>query len=330
MREFLTVGGKLELASEMKETKTPEEQQNRFSEFLNVTATDIVIAAFTDVLAIFTWFLYRATANLAHIASQQEESTKTIERTYVFVNVKIARGIDHTPSGLLPSVFKSNFYNRGKTSAIITSDVDMIIISANRKILQEYYHLLMPPHELLSILLNKDRFYPFAQAQGFQIPKTFRADGLTDIDSIAREVGYPCIIKPPWRDKAWQTLYGNRKVIISHGAEELESNIRRLSAQFKNLTVQEVIQGDEQQIICSFAFLDERSKPLGIFTSKKVRQFPPHFGDSALVQSVCEPRVVELTARICKQLGLVGYVSIEFKKDPRDGEFNRFVRNSGF
>ena len=210
-----------------------------------------------------------------------------------------------------------------------TSDVDMIIISANREILQKYYHLLMPPHELLSTLLNKDRFYPFAQAQGFPIPKTFRADGLTDIDSIAQEVGYPCIIKPPWRDKAWKALYGNRKVIISHGAEELESNIRRLYAQFKNLTIQEVIQGDEQQIICSFAFLDERSKPLGIFTSKKVRQFPPHFGNSALVQGVCEPRVVELTARICKQLGLVGYVSIEFKKDPKDGEFKLIEITTG-
>lgn len=201
------------------------------------------------------------------------------------------------------------------------SDIDMIIVSANRRILQKYYHLLMPPHELLSTLLNKDRFYPFAQAQGFPIPKTFQVNGLTDIAAIARDVGYPCIIKPAWRDNAWQALYPNRKVIVSHGPEELKSNFRRLDAQFRNLTIQEVIQGNEQQIICSFAFLDEQAKPLGTFTSKKVRQFPPHYGNSALVQGVAEPRVVELSTRICKQLGLVGYVSIEFKMDPRDGEF---------
>jgi hypothetical protein len=60
---------------------------------------------------------------------------------------------------------------------------------------------------------------------------------------------------------------------------------------------------------------------VGIFTSRKIRQFPPHFGNSSLVQHVHEPKVVELTAQICWQLGLVGYVSIEFKQDARDGAF---------
>lgn len=75
---------------------------------------------------------------------------------------------------------------------------------------------------------------------------------------------------------------------------------------------------------------------MGIFTSGKIRQFPPHFGNSSLVRQVNEPKVVELTTQICKQLGLVGYVSIEFKKDDRDGAFKvieitpcRFNRQTG-
>ena len=79
----VTVGGKLELISETKETKAPEEQQKWLSEFVNVKATDIVLAAFTGLLALYTVFLYKATANLANIARQQESSTKTIERAWV-------------------------------------------------------------------------------------------------------------------------------------------------------------------------------------------------------------------------------------------------------
>lgn len=54
-----------------------------------------------------------------------------------------------------------------------TSDLDMIIVSANRHLLEEYYHLLMPSHALLSNLLNKNWFYPFAEARGIPVPKTF-------------------------------------------------------------------------------------------------------------------------------------------------------------
>jgi predicted ATP-grasp superfamily ATP-dependent carboligase len=212
--------------------------------------------------------------------------------------------------------------SHGRKSVLFpTSDEDMIIVSAHRDALQEYYHLLMPSHELLSILLNKHCFYPFAEARGIPIPRTFRIDSLADIEHIARKVAYPCIIKPAWRNEAWQTRFGNRKVIISNGPEELRANFRSLDDQFKGLTVQEVVHGDESNIVCSFTFLDERSEPLGIFISKKIRQFPPHFGNSSLVQRVSEPKVLELTTKVCKQLGLVGYVSIEFKKDDRDGAF---------
>lgn len=225
----------------------------------------------------------------------------------------------------------------GRKSVLFpTSDIDMIVVSANRDILQEYYHLLMPSHELLSNLLSKDWFYPFAKARGIPIPRTFRIESKEDIDHIAREVAYPCIIKPAWRDEAWQARFGNLKVIISNGAEELRTNFRRLYDQFKELMVQEIVRGGESNIICTFTFLDERSNPRGMFTSSKIRQFPPHFGNSSLVRRVSEPRVEELTTRICKQLGLVGYVSIEFKKDDTDGEFKviemtpcRFNRQTG-
>ncbi len=225
----------------------------------------------------------------------------------------------------------------GRKSVLFpVSDFDMITISANRERLEKYYHLLMPPHDLLASLLNKNQFYRLAHSHNFPIPKTFTVDGSTDIALLAQDVPFPCVIKPAWRDQTWTMRYGHQKVLVAHDAEELKASLRYLLLQFPPMIVQEIIPGGEDRIVCSFAYLNRDSESIGIFTSKKIRQFPPHFGNSAMVQAVREPSVVGLTKRICKELGMVGYASIEFKKDPRDNEWKiieitpaRFNRQSG-
>lgn len=216
------------------------------------------------------------------------------------------------------------------------SDLDMIIISGHRHSLEDYYHLLMPPHALLMNLLNKDWFYPFAAERGIPVPRSLHVSRPAEIEAAARKLDFPCIVKPAWRDEAWQAYYGNQKVLIAQDAEELRLLCGSLHERHYEMTVQEIIPGPEPNIVCSFTYLNERSEPLGIFTSRKVRQFPPHFGNSSLVQQVYDQTVVELTAHICKQLGLTGYASIEFKRDDRDGMYKvieitpcRFNRQAG-
>jgi len=224
----------------------------------------------------------------------------------------------------------------GKAVLYPASDLDMIIISAHRQSLEGYYHLLMPPHTLLMKLLNKDWFYPFAAERGIPVPRTLHVSRPADIEAAARKLTFPCIVKPAWRDEAWQAYYGNQKVLVVEDAEELDLVCGSLQERRYEMTVQEIIPGPEPNLICSFTYLNDRSEPLGIFTSRKVRQFPPHFGNSSLVQQVQDDAVVQLTAQICKQLGLTGYASIEFKRDDRDGMYKvieitpcRFNRQAG-
>ena len=110
----------MELASEIKESKTPEKQQEWFSELLKINIADIVIACFTVVIGIWTICLTNATRNLAAISEKQEESTRIIERAYV--------KISHCPPGLVGTcninghyVAHLNIKNFGETPATITS-----------------------------------------------------------------------------------------------------------------------------------------------------------------------------------------------------------------
>lgn len=100
-----------------------------------------------------------------------------------------------------------------------------------------------------------------------------------------------------------------------------------------NLLIQEIIAGNERNILCSFAILDNSSNPLEIGHCRKIRQSPKHFGNTALAEPIIDDELEELSLSIFKALKLKGYASIEYKKDPRDEKLkileitpNRFNR----
>jgi len=196
------------------------------------------------------------------------------------------------------------------------SDQDMIIISEHRQSLSDHYHLLMPEHEVLDTLLSKEKFYPFASVHDLPIPQTFFPSEL-DIVRISRTIEYPCIMKPSWRDGHWLDLFHNTKVIICCTPAELIHNYQRLYTLGYQMLIQEIVSGDETNISCSFTYLNESSEMLGVVVCRKIRQFPKDFGNTSLAETVADQEVVELTGSICKKLKLAGYVSIEFKRDPK-------------
>jgi len=198
------------------------------------------------------------------------------------------------------------------------SDHDLVLVSKHRAYLQNFYHILMPPDDMLALLLNKERFYEFADKENLPIPRTFVPGSSSDISTISRLVRYPCIIKPSWRSKKWIRRYRSIKVIPCASQEELLQTYEQVSREFSGLTVQDVVPGPESNIVCSFTYLDRQSEPLGMFLCRKIRQYPPEFGNTSLAEPISSPEVERITRRICKQLALVGYVGIEFKLDPRD------------
>jgi D-aspartate ligase len=209
------------------------------------------------------------------------------------------------------------------TKAVLfpVSDHDMALVSKYRTLLQRCYRLLMPSEDMLETLLNKERFYEFANHECLPIPRTFMPRDPMDIAEVGRQVRYPCIIKPSWRTEEWIRRYGNTKVFRCESPAKLTRQFSQVFCYFDKLIVQEIVTGSETNIVCSFTYLDGRSEPLGMFLCRKVRQFPPYFGNTALAEATVVPEVEELTRRICKQLALVGYVSIEFKCDPRDNAY---------
>jgi predicted ATP-grasp superfamily ATP-dependent carboligase len=78
--------------------------------------------------------------------------------------------------------------------------------------------------------------------------------------------------------------------------------------------------GGEAQF--SYVALCDVGTPLASVTAKRTRQVPMDFGRfSSFVETVDEPKVVEPAIRLLTELRYTGLVEVEFKCDPRDGQY---------
>ncbi|MFO7604842.1 MAG: hypothetical protein R6W72_00875 [Desulfurivibrionaceae bacterium] len=224
-------------------------------------------------------------------------------------------------TNLLSSLVEIGLSFTKKAVLFPVTDHDMLIVSANRTTLGQYFHIFMPTHKMVETILHKELFYEFASLHGLPIPKTFMPTEVHDIERISADIKYPCIIKPTWRTAEWIKAYGNQKVLIAESADRLKDLFYKTFKIFNKLTIQEIVDGTEKNILCSFAYFDAHSKPLAMFMCRKIRQYPPFFGDTAIAESIYNEKIASLTMEICRKLELVGYASIEFKKDTRSDSY---------
>jgi D-aspartate ligase len=96
------------------------------------------------------------------------------------------------------------------------------------------------------------------------------------------------------------------------------------------MLVTEIVPGDDSEYCSYYSYIDDRGEPLFHFCKRKFRQWPIHFGLTTYHMTTWEPRVAELGLRFFQEIGLRGVGNVEFKRDPRDGEFKIIECNHRF
>jgi D-aspartate ligase len=85
--------------------------------------------------------------------------------------------------------------------------------------------------------------------------------------------------------------------------------------------VQEMIPGGGD---CQFSYaaLVLQGRPIAAVTARRTRQYRIDFGHSScLVETMDVPEVVDSSRRVLGALAWTGLVEIEFKRDPRNGQY---------
>lgn len=201
-----------------------------------------------------------------------------------------------------------------------SGDISLELVSEKREILDEYFSYSLPDKEVMRLAMNKQPFYQFCVENGFLVPRTYWPENETEVEKIRSEISFPCIIKPCQPNAAWRRRFPDTKVFELFSPEELMRSYRMLYDVYPELIIQEVITGPDSLLHFSLTYFDGE-KCLGMFTGRKLRQWPPFYGTSCMAQSCWNSFIADETERLLRTINYRGYASVEFKWDSRDERF---------
>ncbi|HZU41526.1 MAG TPA: hypothetical protein VE994_02560 [Terriglobales bacterium] len=213
-----------------------------------------------------------------------------------------------------------------------TRDADVLFLDRYRDELEPHYRLAIPPHDTFVRTVDKYSLVQIARAAGVAVPRTAVVSRREDLLRIAREVGFPCVVKPvssvQWRVGDNWTRVGGRKAFRVDTAEQLRDEYQRLEQVSPELLIQEMIPGAADQIVVLGGYVNEKSDPIAYFTARKLVQAPDDFGTGCVVQSEPIPEIVEPTLKLWRALNYQGMAEVEYKYDPRDGQYKLIEINT--
>jgi predicted ATP-grasp superfamily ATP-dependent carboligase len=208
------------------------------------------------------------------------------------------------------------------------TDMSVWHISEQQDVLAAWYRILLPSHAVLATLLDKLAFYTYAQQMGLPIPPTFFLQTRRDAETAARQLTFPCVLKPPKRTPRW-TTNSPQKVYKAETAAELLALYDRCAAWSDKLIVQQWVHGPDANLYSCNCYFDAAGKPVVAFVACKLRQWPPEAGSSCLGEECRNDLVRETALALFTRVGFHGFGYLEMKQDARTGQHFMMEANVG-
>ncbi len=183
--------------------------------------------------------------------------------------------------------------------------------------------------ETLEILQDKSRFAEFLARTAIPHPRSFPVQSLADVASIPFDDLDRVFIKPA-DSQSFNNSLGKKGVWACNRAE-LESIWSRLDDAGFKMIVQEYVPGSSADHYFIDGFRDRHGEITGALARRRIRIFPPDFGNSSYCESIALAEVSTAHASLSELLALLAYrgiFSAEFKRDARTGEFKLLEVNT--
>ncbi len=192
-------------------------------------------------------------------------------------------------------------------------DEYVLLVARNYERVAARYKILMPAVKTVHQIMDKKSQYEFVRAAGVCVPRTFYPETRKDLSNIAAQISFPCIAKPRishiWRGAL------NLKARVADTPRALEHALADVP--LSEFLVQEIVQGGEDQIYAYFGYWEKTRGEIAHVVVKKLRQYPPDFGDGALFETVDAAPVLELSRHVLGAFDFHGIADVEFKFDAR-------------
>jgi predicted ATP-grasp superfamily ATP-dependent carboligase len=200
-------------------------------------------------------------------------------------------------------------------------DANVLLVSRHRATLEQWFHIALPPADVVAMLMDKTRFYAYAQDNGLPIPPTHFVRSRTELESACSTLTFPAILKPAnSATRLWE-----KNCIVSAFKVTNQAELFTLYDRYHEFTdvfiLQEWIAGPDSNLYSCNCYFDEHGVPLVTFVARKLRQWPPHVGKSSLGVECRADEVLHETVRLLEGVGYQGLGYVEFKLDERYGKY---------
>lgn len=218
------------------------------------------------------------------------------------------------------------------------SDDEVLLVSEHREALGKFYHFVMPDHETVTSLVTKDGLHRVAEKHAIPAPRVFPAGSLAEVQEVADSLPYPVILKPAF-SPSWlrdeiavlvkqNILSGMSKVVYCQDPGRLIEMYKKIAVHDPRMVIEEVIPGNDDQLVYYCFYLDRNSTPLATFAGIKIRVLPVGFGSGTYVRSFYDAGLEEISLRLLNSVRYQGLGGVEFKRDTRDGKYKLIEFNA--
>lgn len=199
------------------------------------------------------------------------------------------------------------------------SDAFILFISRYRHELEAYFRFSLPAPDVMEAIVDKRKLYALADRVGVPHANTVYPETMDDVRRIAHELEYPAYIKP-YHSHLWQVVFPDAgKGIKVFTPEELVERFDPILAAGVEVMVQSIIEGPATNVRTVYVHIGRDGEPLGVLTTRKIRQFPVEFGRGSIAETFRDPEFADLGLRFFRDIDYRGFGTIEFKRDDRDG-----------
>jgi predicted ATP-grasp superfamily ATP-dependent carboligase len=198
-----------------------------------------------------------------------------------------------------------------------TNDDWVLALARHRELLEEHYRYPFAPYDVVRRALSKTELYRACEALGVPIPRTWYLD-VQSPEQVAELVPYPCVLKPD-DSRGFYTAF-QAKVFVVRDREELVQRCAEAAARGLSLVAQEWVETAPGGFWSVASYLSPDGAPRGVFTGRKLEQWPPDFGTSCLADARWDGGIADAGVKVLQALEYSGISEIEFVQDAATGQ----------
>jgi D-aspartate ligase len=200
-----------------------------------------------------------------------------------------------------------------------TRDELVATLSQHRDALSEIFCVTTPGWETVKCLWDKRNMYRLGDELGIPVPRTWYPRNASDLERV--DGHFPVALKPAIKE---HFFYATKvKAWRANSPAELRELYRCALRHIppEEIMIQDLIPGTGacQYAFCSFF---KQGSSIAKLIACRRRQHPLEFGrSSTYVETVDVPLLEEYSERFLRAINYYGLVEVEYKCDPRDGQY---------